>query len=61
DRVRRETEEDDSASVDRCFTLLLGRHPTPTERDACVAIAESGDLATVCRAIINTNEFSFLP
>lgn len=61
DRVRRETEEDDSASVDRCFALLLGRHPTPTERDACLAIAKSGDLATVCRAIINTNEFSFLP
>ena len=44
--------------VDQCFSLLLGRKPTQDERQACF---EMNDLTLVCRALINSNEFAFLP
>ena len=52
---------DEAAAVDRCFALLLGRAPSADERDACVELAQADSLAAVCRALINTNEFAFLP
>jgi len=45
-------------AVDQCFDLLLGRPPTDDERQAC---NEMNDLTLVCRALINSNEFAFLP
>ena len=45
-------------AVDQCFDLLLGRPPTDDERQACT---EMNDLTLVCRALINSNEFAFLP
>ena len=48
-------------AVDRCFDLLLGRHPSDTEREACLELAKTNDLSLVCRALINSNEFAFLP
>ncbi|MEC9094732.1 MAG: PSD1 and planctomycete cytochrome C domain-containing protein [Planctomycetota bacterium] len=47
--------------VDRCFQLLLGRSPTSVERDHCYQVAKAYGLAAVCRALINSNEFAFLP
>ena len=41
----------------RAFELLLGRHPTDEESQACSGI----DLVLVCRSLINSNEFAFLP
>lgn len=52
---------DTAAAVDRCFQILLCRLPEEDERAACVALANSDDLALVCRALINSNEFAFLP
>ena len=49
------------ASVKRCFELVLGRPPTPNETEACVDVAKSDSLQSVCRALINSNEFAFLP
>ncbi len=48
-------------SVDHCFQSLLGRPPETDEREACVALAKENDLSLVCRALINSNEFAFLP
>ena len=41
----------------RAFELLLARVPTEEERVVCNEI----DLALVCRSLINSNEFAFLP
>jgi hypothetical protein len=41
----------------RAFELLLGRQPTEAELAAC----EGVDLSLVCRSLINSNEFAFLP
>lgn len=44
-----------------CFRLLLAREPTPTEVATCVGMAAQSGLPVVCRALINSNEFAFLP
>ena len=61
DRARKDAGNNEIQSVDRCFELLLGRSPDDQERQASVALAKENDLALVCRALINSNEFAFLP
>lgn len=61
ERANRDTGGDPSRAVDRCFELLLGRFPTAAEQSSCREIMREGDLLLVCRAIINSNEFTFLP
>ena len=51
---------DPAKSIDRCFELLLGRLPDAQEREDCLALAKE-DLSLVCRALMNSNEFAFLP
>jgi hypothetical protein len=48
-------------AVVRAFELLLGRKPDDEERKACVELASDNDFSLVCRALINSNEFAFLP
>jgi hypothetical protein len=61
DRALKDAGGDASRSVDRCFELLLGRIPDNEERQACLTLASEGKLPLVCRALINSNEFAFLP
>jgi hypothetical protein len=61
ERAEKETSGDEVKSVDRCFELLLGRMPKADERRACLELARSSGLPLVCRALINSNEFAFLP
>jgi hypothetical protein len=56
-----ESNNDKRLAVDRCFTLLLGRVPDDQERSACLQLSESEDLSLVCRALMNSNEFAFIP
>ena len=60
-RAEEEARGDAAVAVDRCFELLLGRQPTAEERAACLEVRGSGELSLVCRALINSNEFAFLP
>lgn len=60
-RALTEAGGDPSKALERCFALLLGRSPTAEERQACLEDANRDDLALVCRALINSNEFAFLP
>lgn len=61
DRAKKDADGAEGQSVDRCFELLLGRSPDNQERQACVALAKENGLTLVCRALINSNEFAFLP
>ncbi len=61
DRAAKEADNDITASIDRCFELVLNRLPTDEERTACNELAAESGLSLVCRALINTNEFTFLP
>ena len=54
-------ENDQEAAVKNCFELILGRLPVAEELTVCLQIIEQGDLSLVCRALLNSNEFAFLP
>ncbi|WP_338020072.1 PSD1 and planctomycete cytochrome C domain-containing protein [Rhodopirellula sp. P2] len=61
ERALLESNDDLDLAIDRCFELLLGRSSTEFERTACRNMARDGELALVCRALINSNELAFLP
>lgn len=60
-RVTKEVGENAKQQIDRAYQLALSRRPTAEEAaDAESAIAAYG-LATLCRALYNSNEFLFSP
>ncbi|MEL7498074.1 MAG: PSD1 and planctomycete cytochrome C domain-containing protein [Planctomycetota bacterium] len=61
DRSMKEANSNLPQAVERCFERLLGRKPNRDERDDCCELAKEFDLSLVCRALINSNEFAFLP
>lgn len=62
DRAARETNGQDASNrIKRCFQLVLNREPNQAELTDCLAVVNASGLHSVCRALINSNEFSFLP
>ena len=61
DRAVKESDGDLTQSIKRCFELLLSRDPTAEEKTWCLQVANKHNLSMVCRAIVNSNEFVFLP
>jgi hypothetical protein len=62
ERAQKEAGNKGSAAVvRRCFSLLLARQPAAAELKACLQVAKERGLPIVCRALINSNEFAFLP
>ncbi len=61
ERALKESDGATGNAIDRCFVLLLGRSPDEQERQACRQLVRENDLSLVCRALINSNEFAFLP
>ena len=60
-RVKQETGDDVAQQVRRAYQLALSRAPTAREfADAAPVVREHG-LATLCRALFNSNEFLFVP
>tara|TARA_B100000282_G_scaffold170532_1_gene123499 strand:- start:1250 stop:3370 length:2121 start_codon:yes stop_codon:yes gene_type:complete len=47
--------------VERCFELILTRKPSNSELNLATKIAEQQGLEIICRSLINSNEFAFLP
>ncbi|MGI9472862.1 MAG: DUF1553 domain-containing protein [Rubripirellula sp.] len=60
-RAAEQSGGDAEATLIRCFELLLSRKPAPDELRECMELAEQTSTALVCRTLINTNEFAFLP
>lgn len=60
-RVDREAPTEATEKVDRAFALSLGRPPSAAEREASIRTVETAGLATLCRVLLNSNEFLFLP
>ncbi len=62
ERATREAGKDNlSGAVTRSFELLLSRKPTNEEQEVALIVARARGLAIVCRTLINSNEFAFLP
>ncbi len=60
-RVKKESGDDIAKQIRRAYQLALNRAPSADElRDTEPAVREHG-LATLCRALFNSNEFLFLP
>ena len=61
DRARRESGSNVNDQVNCCFQLLLNRNPDNDERDSAARLVQTQSLELLCRTLINTNEFAFLP
>lgn len=61
ERAIKESDSSEEQAICRCFELLLTRQPEPIELSDCLALAQQTDLSLVCRTLMNTNEFAFLP
>ena len=60
-RLVREAGDEHAATVVRAWQLVYQRAPTLDERDDAVALVQSHGLPALCRALLNSNEFLFLP
>ena len=63
ERLRKEAGSDPAEQVDLAFQLALSRKPTANEREQSVAFLRTGEhaLADFCQAMINLNEFVYIP
>ena len=61
DRLHREAGPDPEAQARRAFALAFGREPTDTEREAAALLVRDHGAPALCRAILNANEFLFVP
>ena len=59
-RVAREAGDEPAAQVERAFRLALGRAPAAEEAAALVDLLRTHGLPSVCRALYNLNEFTFV-
>jgi len=60
-RVRADAGDDAGEQVRRVYGYVLGREPLGVEAKAATAAVRQHGLATLCRALFNSNEFLFLP
>ena len=58
-RITKKTGEHSGQQVTHAFNLPFGRTPNPVEAKAAIATVESHGLATLCRVLLNNNEFTF--
>lgn len=62
ERASKESKQGDTqAAIRRCFELLLTRQPDTEELKASVEVVNKNGLNILCRSLINSNEFAFLP
>ncbi len=50
-----------SDQIDHVYELVLNRAPSEEERSDALLVAEQHGLATVCRVLLNSNEFLYIP
>ena len=60
-RAQNESKGNLKISVIRAFELIFSRKPRSEELNASLKIAKDRGLEIVCRALMNSNEFAFLP
>ncbi len=61
ERALKERGNDPKQAIQRCFELLLGRRADAQELQASLDLIQGESLSLVCRALMNSNEFVFLP
>ena len=61
DRAKIDSGNNLRESVARAFELIFTRKPSQDELNASLEVAKTRGLEIVCRALMNSNEFAFLP
>jgi hypothetical protein len=61
ERVTAETGSDPAKQIARTYQLALNRAPSAGELSEVMEVVKTHGLATFCRAVINSNEFLFVP
>ena len=61
DRLKRDCGEDQNQQIARAFWLCYDREPDPSELQSSVDFIATEGLTAFCRAMLNSNEFVFLP
>jgi hypothetical protein len=61
DRIQKDVGDDPENIVRRAFRLTLQRDPDAQEASVSEALVREHGLAALCRALMNSNEFLFLP
>jgi hypothetical protein len=61
ERLQRESGPDAGAQVSRAWELAFNRSPRSDEARDAVSFAQSEGFPALCRALINANEFLFIP
>lgn len=60
-RLTREAGDDRAATIDRAWRLVFQRAPTGDEVNEAIGLLQTEDLSALCRALLNSNEFLFIP
>ena len=60
-RLRKEAGSDTAAQVNKAWQLAFNRTPEKFETKEAVAFARAEGLPAFCRAVLNANEFLFIP
>ena len=60
-RITKEIGDDTGQQITHAFQFAFGRSPNSVEAKAAIATAEAHGLATLCRVLLNSNEFLFIP
>ena len=60
-RLRKEVGEAPAAQAARAFELCFGRAPNTAELKDATTFIQTEDLAQFTRAMLNANEFVFIP
>jgi hypothetical protein len=60
-RLRREAGESETKQIRRAWQLAYGRKPSRAEISDALALAHEAGMNAVCRAVLNSNEFLFVP
>jgi hypothetical protein len=60
-RVQQEVGQDVAKQIHRAYQLALNRAPTSDELHSTKPIVDQHGIATLCRALFNSNEFLFVP
>ena len=60
-RIEDETGDNAKEQVTRAFQIAFNRDPNPGEAQRCLEAVQKHGLPLLCRAILNSNEFVFMP
>jgi mono/diheme cytochrome c family protein len=60
-RLEREGTDERNRQMNLAFRLCFGREPQGPELTGAISLAEEHGLVAICRALLNSNEFLFIP